>query len=63
MKSTHTWQSVPASELIKNGAIIERVKDDLFSVGFPARGDVGPIHGTWYSEPQDMETLQALFVN
>ena len=48
MKSLHTWQSVPASELLANGAIIERVKDNLFSVEFPARGGVGPIHGSWY---------------
>ena len=50
--SAHTGQVMELSELVSNGAVIKYINEHLLSIGFPAKGGVGPSIGLWRIEPQ-----------
>lgn len=53
MISLHTNQIIPMKDLLDRGMILTPIAgtSDLVSVEIPARGGVGPIHGTWRLQP------------
>lgn len=49
--SAHTGNVVELSELERNGAVVEKINENLLRVEFPAKDGVGPIGGYWRIEP------------
>ena len=45
--SLHTGQSIDMDDLVRNGAVVQKVNDTLYRIQFPAKDGVGAIGGFW----------------